>query len=74
MEPIVIHSLPLLPASSRRPQQNPNTGGQSPPGRQPPRDGTADDTDGNATTDGGQEKIQQHGSDGIVGTIIDVEA
>lgn len=74
MEPIVIHSLPLLPASNSRPQQNPKQGGKRPPGHQPHPAETADEANDDGTTDADQGRDRRKSTDGIIGTVIDVEA
>lgn len=72
MEPIPVYSLPLPLVSTGRPQRDQGQAKQDLPGKRPGRDEAAEDGDGSVKKDTDQETPRRD-SDGIVGTLIDVE-
>lgn len=75
MEPLPIHGSPLLPIGSSR-SHGDQVGSRQNADRkkQPAKDDADDDNKDNAENAGNTPDGAQRSSDGIVGTVIDVEA
>jgi hypothetical protein len=74
MEPIPIHSLPLPLVSTSRPQRDQGRAKQDLPGRRPGKDETTENAAEDSAKKNSDQETPRRGSDGIVGTLIDVEA
>jgi hypothetical protein len=79
MDAIPIHGVPLPPTSIGHPQWNQN--GNNPGARKRPSEkrpletsGTDGDADETSETNSDDPEQQRRNSDGILGTIIDIEA
>lgn len=74
MEPIPIHSLPLPLVSTSRPQRDQGRAKQDLPGKRPGKNDAAENDAEDSAKKSTDQDTPRRGSDGIVGTLIDVEA